>query len=344
MRRGASSGPAFQLNENGRIVAYDERPEHYSTDVLARLASDFVDRATAASTPFFLYVATLVPHFPALPAPRHVSAFPNAQAPRPPSFDEPDTTDKPTYLRDAPRLTTKQVRAIDEHHADRLRSLMSLDELISGLMEALRAGGAAGQTFIFVTSDHGWHQGEHRLPFGKETPYEEAIRGPLGVLGPEVLAGETVGALALNIDLAPTVAQLAGATVPNFVDGRSLAPLLFGPTPTTWRRSFLVEHAAAEKTRTYPGLGSMPAVPSYRALRFSDFSADFLFAEHETGERELYDLRADPHQMENAAAGVMPETLARLSTQLDDLQCCAGSRCRIVEDASLEHPVESASD
>ena len=342
--RGATGGSAFQLNENGRIVAYDERPEHYTTDVLARHASDFVERASTVDAPFFLYVATLVPHYPALPAPRHEAAFPDAQAPRPLSFDEPDTTDKPAYLRNAPRLTTEQVQAIDEHHADRLRSLLSLDELIAGLMEALRAGGAAGQTFLFVTSDHGWHQGEHRLPFGKETPYEEAIRGPLGVLGPGVLPGETVGALALNIDLAPTVADLAGAPVPNFVDGRSLAPLLFGPTPATWRRSFLVELAAVEKTRTYPGLGSMPAVPSYRALRFSDFATDILYAEHETGERELYDLRADPHQMENAAADVMPASLAGLSNRLDNLQCCAGSRCRAVEDASLDRPAETESD
>ena len=140
--RGATGGPVFHLNENGRIVAYDDRPEHYTTDVLARHASGFVERATAADSQFFLYVATLVPHYPAVPAPRHASAFPDARAPRPPSFDEPDTTDKPSYLRDAPRLTPEQIRAIDEHHADRLRSLLSLDELIAGLIEALRAGGA----------------------------------------------------------------------------------------------------------------------------------------------------------------------------------------------------------
>jgi arylsulfatase A-like enzyme len=153
-----------------------------------------------------------------------------------------------------------------------------------------------------------------------------------------------VDALELNSDLAPTVADLVGAPAPDFVDGRSLAPLLLGPTPATWRRSFLVELAAAEKTRTYPGLGSMPAVPSYRALRVSDFAADILYAEHETEERELYDLRADPHQMENAAADVMPATLAGLSNRQDNLQCCAGSRCRAVEDASLDRPAETASD
>jgi arylsulfatase A-like enzyme len=153
-----------------------------------------------------------------------------------------------------------------------------------------------------------------------------------------------VDALALNIDLAPTIADLAGASVPTFVDGRSLAPLLFGSTPTTWRRSFLVEQAAAEKTRSYPGLGSMPAVPSYRALRSADFAADFLYVEYETGERELYDLQVDPHQMENAVAEVMPATLARLSSRLDNLQCCAGSRCRTLEDASLEHPAETTSE
>jgi arylsulfatase A-like enzyme len=168
-----------------------------------------------------------------------------------------------------------------------------------------------------------------------------------------------VDALALNIDLAPTVADLAEANAPNFVDGRSLAPLLFGSTPTTWRRSFLVEQAGAEKTRiypglgsmpapektrTYPGLGSMPAIPSYRALRYADFVADFLYVEYETGEREFYDLQADPHQMENAVAEAMPATLGRLSTRLDKLHCCAGSRCRTLEDASLEHLAETTTE
>ena len=342
MGRGATGGPAFQLNENGRIVAYDERPEHYTTDVLAHHASSFVERAIAAGSPFFLYVGTLVPHYPALPALRHMSAFPDAQAPRPPSFDEPDTSDKPAYLRDAPRLTPDQIRAIDAHHAERLRSLLSLDELIAGLMEALSAGGAAGQTFLFVTSDHGWHQGEHRLPFGKETPYEEAIRGPLGVLGPGVLAGGTVDALALNIDLAPTIADLAGASVPDFVDGRSLAPMLFGPAPTAWRCSFLVEQAAAEKTRTYPALGSMPAVPSYQALRSNDSAGDLLYVEYETGERELYDLGADPHQLVNGGTGAAETTLRRLSTRLDELRHCAGSVCRAVEDAPLDQLIRAS--
>jgi N-acetylglucosamine-6-sulfatase len=80
----------------------------------------------------------------------------------------------------------------------------------------------------------------------------------------------------------------------------------------------------------------MPSVPGCRAVRSADFAREFIYIEYETGERELYDLRADPYQMENAAPSAMPATLARLSTRLNNLQCCAGSRCRAAEEAPLD--------
>jgi hypothetical protein len=85
----------------------------------------------------------------------------------------------------------------------------------------------------------------------------------------------------------------------------------------------------------------MPAVPSYRALRCSDPAGDLLYVEYETGERELYDLGADPHQLENGGAGAAETTLERLSARVDDLRHCAGSVCRSVEDAALDQPVRA---
>jgi hypothetical protein len=157
------------------------------------------------------------------------------------------------------------------------------------VVATLRGRGVLDTTYLIVTSDHGWHQGEHRLPLGKETPYEESIRVPLGVIGPGVAAGRIADDLALNIDLAPTVADLAGAEVPPFVDGRSLTPILHGETLESPRRCFLVEHASAGRTRAYPGLGEMPVVPTYQAVRCRDDQGDILYVEYVTGECELYD-------------------------------------------------------
>lgn len=336
MDRGATGGPEFELNENGTIVAYNDRPEHYTTDVLARHAVSVIERAD--ETPFFLYVAPLVPHYPAPFAPRHASAFADVRAPRPPSFDEPDVSDKPAHIREAARLSEVQISTVDQHHGDRLRSLLSLDELVTALVEALRGAGKLDNTYMFVTSDHGWHLGEHRLPFGKETPYEESIRAPLGIIGPG-LRGDVISALALNIDLAPTIAEIAGARVPDAVDGRSLLPLLGAPQPEEWRRAFLVEHTSAGKTRSYPALGEMPSVPSYRALRASLLADDLLYVEYETGERELYDIRADPHQLVNSAGDLEPEGVTAMAAKIEALRRCVGAECRAAEDGALEPPV-----
>ena len=121
--------------------------------------------------------------------------------------------------------------------------MLAVDDMVAALVQALRETGQLNNTFIFFTSDNGYHQGEHRLTGGKDTTYEEDIRVPLIVRGPGVLAGQTVNHQALNTDLAPTLAELAGASAPEFIDGRSLVPVLSHTPPPleTWRQRFLVE-------------------------------------------------------------------------------------------------------
>jgi N-acetylglucosamine-6-sulfatase len=331
--RGASGGPEYSLNESGAIVDYDERQlADYSTDVFARHALRFIDRAIPLGSPFFLYLATIVPHYPANPAPRHAALFPDAQAPRPPSYDEPDVSDKPAYIRDAPRLSREQVVAIDDQYADRLRSLQSLYETIEQVIASLDSHGVADHSYVIITSDHGWHLGEHRLPFGKETPYEESIRAPLIVIGPGLATGQTVDVTTLNIDLAPTIAELVGVTPPAFVDGRSIAPFLRGQTVEPWRQSFLVEHLVGGSPISYPDLGTMPQVPTYRALRSTMVSDNRIYVEYEGGDRELYNITADPYELENVAAAAVTDALA---SQVEALRTCAGASCRSIEDGTV---------
>jgi N-acetylglucosamine-6-sulfatase len=243
-------------------------------------------------------------------------------------------------VRDGAELSAEQVREIDETHRQRLRSLLAVDEMIADTVEALGAAGVLENTYLLLTSDNGLLAGEHRLAAGKQAPYEEAIRVPLLVRGPGVAAGQTAPALALNVDLAPTIVELAGARAPDFVDGRSLAPLLRGESPAARRRAFLVELFAPVKAQEAgtaagepgEGGGEESAVPPYRALR----TADELYVEHETGERELYDLRADPYQLENQAATVGPARLERMAARLAELRDCAGVDCQAAENAVIE--------
>jgi N-acetylglucosamine-6-sulfatase len=337
----------FTLNENGTAVDYGDAPTDYETDVLAAKAADFVSRAAGGDAPFFLYVAPLAPHSPATNAPRHADEFTDVQFVRPPSYNEADTGDKPAWLRDAPLLTDEQVSQVDENQRKRLRSLLPVLELLTGLMDVLRTRDALENTYILITSDNGWFAGEHRLGVGKQAVYEESIRVPLVVLGPGVPVGGTIADLALNIDLAPTIAALAGVTPPAFVDGRSLVPLIQGEPPPAARQAALIElFAAGNGGETQSGVDEPVAsgevardVPPYRALR----TAEAVYVEYDSGERELYDLRVDPFQLDNLANNADPTLIDRFSTRLAELARCAGATCQVAENAPIEGFVISQS-
>jgi arylsulfatase A-like enzyme len=155
---------------------------------------------------------------------------------------------------------------------------------------------------VVFTSDNGLLWGEHSW-VKKEVPYEEAIRVPLVVRADAIVAGppRTDAHLVANIDLAPTIAAAAGVPLPG-ADGVSLVPLLEGRAQT-WRHAVLIEHLR----------GTNP-IPTYCAVR----TARYLFASYDTGERELYDLEADPFQERNLA-GTVPALQDRLGTTLERL-------------------------
>jgi N-acetylglucosamine-6-sulfatase len=272
---------------DGDPMHFGDAPADYSTDVLAREAAAFI-RDTDG--PLFVVYAPWAQHhvsddIPAIPAPRHRDAFPNLPPYRPPSFNEPDVSDKPRYLRAIPPLAPSQVRAVDASRRADLQSLLAVDDGVATILDALRDTGRLGSTLIAFTSDNGIAYGEHRWT-GKQAVYEEVIRVPLVIRYDPLTGGpRTVGALALNIDLAPTFARLAGVA-PAGADGRSLLSLLQGVSGS-WRADFLVEHLDEGEE------GS----PTFCAVR----GRRYLYAVYEDGEQELYDLRADPFQLVNRA-------------------------------------------
>ncbi|MBW3634489.1 MAG: sulfatase [Chloroflexi bacterium] len=308
----------LEINENGHLIQYEKE---YATDVIAAKAVDFVMQT---APPYFLYLAPRAPHWPPVPAARHATAFADISAPRPPSFNEADVSDKPAWVKAIPALSDEQIAELDAYHVARLRTLLAVDELVGALVEALRTTGTLDTTYILLTSDNGYHLGEHRAAREKGSPYEEAIRVPLVVRGPAVPPGQTIQALASQADLAPTFATWADATIPNFVDGRSLVPLLDGGTIPSWRQTALVEHY------TDRGEGSTKN-PGFNAMRGEEFS----YIEYSTGERELYDLEQDPFQLDNLAATGNPDLVDDLSKRLAAMTTCAGGQCQAVEDAAL---------
>ena len=208
------------MNDNGKFEDHGQGQNDYMTDVLSQKADDFIRASTSDSHPFFLYLATYAPHEPATPAPRAANLFSNLIAPRTPSFNEADVSDKPPALAADPLLNGGQIANLDQLYRDRVRSMQTVDEMLARLINTLQETGQLDNTYIIFTSDNGYHLGQHRLMSGKGTPYEEDIVVPLIVRGPNVQADAALdGYVSGNIDIAPTVADLAGVVPPSYVDG-----------------------------------------------------------------------------------------------------------------------------
>jgi N-acetylglucosamine-6-sulfatase len=313
----------YALNENGMVAGYPAGVGDYLTDVLARKAVDFVDRAAAARRPFLLEVATFAPHSPYTPAPRDSRRFRGLRAPRPPAFDEADVSDKPAWVRTRQPLDDADVAAIDTAFRRRAQAVRAVDRLIAKLQARLAHDRVARRTYVFFSSDNGLHLGEHRLLPGKQTAFETDIRVPLIVTGPGVGRAKRVTRVAQNVDLYPTFARLAGASVPASVDGRSLVPLLRTRAVRSWRDLALVEHHGPNLDRTDPDAAAPGSgnPPTYAALRLPQA----VYVEYAGGGREYYDLRTDPQELDNVASGLPESRLASLHSALVALQECHGA-------------------
>jgi arylsulfatase A-like enzyme len=334
----------FTLNENGKTVKYGSGPEAYMTDVLAGKATAFIRGAAAESKPFFLFLATFAPHSPATPARRHAGLFPDLKAPRGPSFNEADVRDKPQRIRGLRRLDDRQIGAIDVLYRKQILSLQAVDEAVAAVVRALRETGQLADTYLIFTSDNGFHMGHHRLEPGKYTPYEPDVRVPLLVRGPGVPAGATAAALTSSVDLAPTIAGLAGAALPFDADGRSLVPVLRGQRPATWRQAVLLEQFEFPPAPPRRGKLLEPSDPGDET-RDSDHpahlgvrSAAFKFVEHGTGEREVYDLKRDPDELVNLRNRVSRKWLLGAAQLARELGSCAGEACRQIEARPVPRP------
>ncbi len=316
---GASTQSVFgyELNEDGDLVHYGRQEDDFKQDVITELSRDFI-RRRADGPPFFLHTSYTAPHlarrprpFPpncfgaAQPAPRHADLYDHRKLPRGPAFNERDVSDKPRRGPGAVgrlrRLTDHDIANITRKYRCALESLRSVDEGVGGILDELEGSGELDNTLIVFTSDNAFFFGEHRIPSQKNRPYEEAIRVPLIIRGPGVPSGRTSNRLSVNPDLTRTILDAANASPALRQDGESLL------RPAGPRSAISIESG------TFSGL---------RTGRYK-------YVVHETGDRELYDLRSDPYELRNraTAAGYRDER-RRMARLLKDVRSCAGSQCR----------------
>jgi N-acetylglucosamine-6-sulfatase len=337
----------YTINHNGRLRTYGNpfngRPRAlYQTDLIARTAESIIDRRAGGPKPLFMSLNFLAPHHESRsvqrrtgllvrPAPRHRNAVMSTPFARTASFNERDVSDKPRFLRRRPRLTAGDIAQIRQDALARRKALLAVDDGVRRIVRALKRARELDNTYVVFTSDNGYMQGEHRVRSGKMLPYDPSTRVPLLIRGPGIPARRESDELVANIDLAPTLLELAGAQAGKPVDGRSLMPFARNPGAPPSRRAILHEtggrryantHEQDEQTNSKPALRK---VMSYRAIR----TRRWLYIRWRGGERELYNLRRDPDQMESLHAGRSHRRVRRvLAKRLRRLAHCRADACR----------------
>ncbi len=273
-----------QLNENGR--SFKERG--YITEILNQHAIDFLKQNKDKNQPFCMFLAHKAVHDPRLvrPADRHL--YEGASIPKPESYDEP-LDDKPEWFQKVVKpVTTQPWDGSNPKRLDYFRLLTAVDDGVGEIAQLLKDQGRLDNTLIIFTSDNGYFMGEHRRG-DKRLAYEESIRIPWVMRYPKLIKpGSTIDKMVLNIDVAPTMLDLAGEKPAPTMEGRSLVPLMKGDT-SNWRTSFLYEY--------WVDLTS--AFPEILGVRTEDMKLVTYPQIHDID--EMYDLKADPHEMRNLA-------------------------------------------
>lgn len=309
-------------------------PCTYETDVFNSMAEQEL-AGTSPSQPFYMQVDYTAPHGdfrrPAgpEPPPRYYDWFRGAPLPhdRSEGLNEGDVTDKPRFIREALPLSPTELHTYRVYWQKQLESLRGVDDGVKEIVDTLGALHRLSNTYIIFTSDNGFFFGEHRLAGGKFLAYEPSTHLPLLIRGPGIKPGSSTGELAANIDIAPTVAELAGVKPDLSVDGRSLVPYLRDPALRS-RRPILfesfVETSDVEENGGGPAASPTPLAagaagggPSVNQRPAQDAAHASLLAppkDYEgirlgpykyiawpTGEKELYDITKDPNELNNLA-------------------------------------------
>ena len=338
----------YDLSDNGELIHYGTRDRDYSGRVITRRAARAV-RESAGGEPFYLQVDYYQPHsdpgrgddcapYP-IPDPRDFGSFADADVPRPPSFDERDMSDKPAFAAGLPPLDAGELETVAGKYRCGLAASRSLDRGVERIVDALRESGELDRTVVVYVSDNGVLHGQHRVPSGKHVAYEEAIRVPGAIRVPPGVLDDTapanIDAPTANIDLAPTILDLAGASpcigddACRVMDGLSMAGSLGGPgSPVPRNRALLLELDEEQKppNRHEPCRYAGVVTPKAILIQYSraqDAAGNCVPVE----QSELYDREDDPYQLDNLTSDGSARTaalVADLRTLLAELRDCAG--------------------
>lgn len=291
------------LNVDGKEKSFSDST--YITDLLTDYAIQWLDKRDK-ERPFFMYLSHKGVHADFQPAKRHVDQFKD-EKPIYPITMYPDKVDSATYnYKDVPDWVKKQRYSwhgvdymyhgqikFDDFYRRYTETLLSIDESIGQVISYLEKNNLLENTVVFYMGDNGFSFGEHGL-IDKRQAYEESMRVPLLVYGGgNLLARDSVEQLVQNIDIGPTIMEMAGLETPKNMDGHSIVPLLKGESPE-WRNRIYYEYFWERP---------FPQTPTVHAVRTDQYKFIRYYGLWDIN--ELYDIKNDPMEAHNLIR--MPE-------------------------------------
>ncbi len=288
-------GPYYDpvFNINGKHVPR----KGYTTDLITEYATDFIKENVESKQPYFLYLSHKAVHESFIPAERHDGKYKDLQVPRPETYanTEKNYTDKPLWLKRQRKswhgaerdYTIQEYGSFDRFFQLYSEAMLAVDESIGKITEVLKNHGELENTIIIYYADNGYLMGEHGL-IDKRVMYEESIRVPCFVHWPHAIKQhQTREEMVLNIDIGPTILELAGTLPPSSMHGLSFAKII-KQQPTLWREDFIYEYFID------PNAVQTPTIFGLRTEKYSYMTYEGVWDIY-----ELYDLENDPEQNNN---------------------------------------------
>ncbi|KAB8218769.1 alkaline-phosphatase-like protein [Aspergillus novoparasiticus] len=350
---------------NAKMTRNGETPVsyagQYSTDVIKNKSLGFLDEALAnPDRPWMLTIAPNAPHSNGSQdavtgatwfgepeyAPRHAQLFKDYKIPRDESFNK-IIDGAVGWVADLPTLTEEEINYIDEFQRCRLRALQAVDEMVGELFEKLDKAGVLNNTYIFFSTDNGYHIGQHAMQPGKNCGYETDINIPLFIRGPGIPENQTIEVVTSHTDLAPTFLSIAGTTRDG-LDGKKIPTTIDAGNADNKSEHVAIEYwgiAVPEGIYGYKSDNDSQPGNSYRnntykGLRLVSDDYSLYYSVWCTNDKEFYNLKDDPLQTTNLASNIsahqsytianrqLGQIIPRLDALMMVLKSCNGDSCR----------------
>jgi arylsulfatase A-like enzyme len=303
------------INVNGNEIAYTDST--HISDLLTDKTLEFLN-GRDKEKPFFIYLSHKAVHAEFQPAKRHDGVYDSIKVAYPPSMFGPDdklSAGVPYNYKDLPDWVKEQRYSwhgvdymyhgaipFETFYQKYCETLLGVDESIQTLLEYLEKEGLMENTVVVYMGDNGFSFGEHGL-IDKRQAYEESMRVPLLAMGKGISPGSKLPEMIQNIDIAPTILELAGVSAPKNMDGESFAPLLSGKKKE-WRDTIYYEYFWER---------SFPQTPTVFAVRTNQYK--FIRYQGIWDINELYDIQNDPNEMNNL---IRSEEHQQIAKKLDE--------------------------